>query len=62
MRLMESSELDTRYKNELRKRKAEQNPVVLNRKLNKAVERLLQINQKKDILTGNERLSHDTGK
>ncbi|MDR0909315.1 MAG: hypothetical protein LBM77_06065, partial [Spirochaetaceae bacterium] len=62
MRLMESPDLDTRYKNELRKQKAKQNPVVLNRKLNKAVERLLQINRKKDILTGNERLSRDTGK
>jgi transposase InsO family protein len=47
-RLQESPDLDKRSKAELKWRKAKQNPVTLMRKLNAAVDRLLQINREKD--------------
>jgi hypothetical protein len=47
-RLMESPEVSEEYKAELRRRRAGQNPVELNRKLNEAVGVLLKINREKD--------------
>jgi hypothetical protein len=47
-RLLESAEVSEASKAELRKRKAGQNPVKLNRQLNAAVRRLLKMNQEKD--------------
>jgi hypothetical protein len=49
-RLMESPDVSDESKAELRKRKSEQNPVALNRQLNEAVERLLQINREKNTV------------
>jgi hypothetical protein len=46
-RLLEYDGLAEEYKAELRRRKAEQNPVELMRKLNAAVDRLLTINRRK---------------
>jgi transposase InsO family protein len=46
-RLLESPDLADEYKDELRRRKAEQNPVQMNRKLNEAVQKLLKINMEK---------------
>jgi hypothetical protein len=47
-RLMESPEVSPESKGELRRRRAGQNPVKLNRKLNEAVGVLLKINREKD--------------
>jgi transposase InsO family protein len=47
-RLMESADLDKKYKEELKRRKEQQNPVTLMRKLNAAVDKLLRINSEKD--------------
>jgi hypothetical protein len=47
-RLMESPDISEESKAELRRRKAGQNPVELNRKLNEAVGALLTINREKD--------------
>jgi hypothetical protein len=49
-RLLESPDLSEESKAELWRRKAAQNPVVLNRLLNEAVERLLRINREKDMV------------
>ena len=46
-RLLESPDVTAECKEELRKRRSEQNPVELNRYLNEAVGRLLKINQEK---------------
>ena len=46
-RLLESSEVSDECKAELKRRKDGQNPVVLNTKLNEAVERLLKLNREK---------------
>jgi hypothetical protein len=46
-RLLESAEVSDECKAELKRRKGGQNPVVLNTKLNQAVERLLKINREK---------------
>jgi hypothetical protein len=46
-RLMESSHVSQESKDELRHRKSVQNPVELNRNLNKAIENLLKINREK---------------
>jgi hypothetical protein len=47
-RLMESPDVSDESKAELKRRKDAQNPVELNRKLNEAVDKLLQINSEKD--------------
>ncbi|MDR0760756.1 MAG: transposase, partial [Treponema sp.] len=47
-RLMESPDISEECKGELRRRRAGQNPVALNRKLNEAVGVLLKINREKD--------------
>jgi hypothetical protein len=49
-RLMESPDVSKKAKAKMKRCKAEQNPVELNRKLNKAVERLLRLNKKKDTM------------
>jgi hypothetical protein len=46
-RLMESSDVSPDCKKELERRRVEQNPVELNRRLNEAVEQLLKINREK---------------
>jgi hypothetical protein len=46
-RLLESAEVSDECKVELKRRKEGQNPVVLNAKLNEAVDRLLKLNREK---------------
>jgi hypothetical protein len=46
-RLMESAEVSSESKAELQRRKSEQNPVEVNRRLNEAVGELLKINREK---------------
>ena len=46
-RLMESAEVSPECKAELGRRRAEHNPVELNRSMNEAVEKLLKINREK---------------